>query len=159
MLYQHLSRQEDAGDREDLHAGLYPVLPDDRCHLLVADFDGKNGEDWRGDAAAFHTACRRQHGVAAHAEISRSGAGAHVWIFFDAPVAAATARAMASGLLREAINDRPGMSLDSYDRLFPAQDFLPVNSKGAHRFGNLVALPLHGASRAAGRTVFVEPTT
>ena len=158
VIYQHLSRQDGASERDDLHAGLYPMLPDDRCHLVVADFDGKNGEDWRGDAMAFHAACRR-HGIAAHLEISRSGAGAHSWIFFDAPVAATTARAMASGLLREAINDRPRMSLDSYDRLFPAQDFLPVNSKGAHRFGNLVALPLHGASRADGRTVFVDPAT
>jgi hypothetical protein len=74
-------------------------------------------------------------------------------------VAAATARAMASGLLREAINDRPGISLDSYDRLFPAQDFLPVDSKGAHRFGDLVALQLHGASRVSGRTVFADPET
>lgn len=158
VLYRHLSRQDGAGERDDLHAGLYPMLPDDRCHLVIADSDGKNGEDWRGDAAAFHVAARR-YGVAAHVEISRSGEGAHAWIFFDAPVSAATARAMASGLLREAIDDRPGMSLDSYDRLFPAQDFLPVNSKGTHRFGNLVALPLHGASRAAGRTVFVDPAT
>ena len=158
VIYQHLSRQQDASERDDVHIGLYPMLPDDRCHLLVADFDGKNGEDWRGDAAALHTACRR-HEVAAHIEISRSGAGAHMWIFFDAPVTAAAARAMASGLLREAINGRPGMSLESYDRLFPAQDFLPVNSKGGHRFGNLVALPLHGASRADGRTVFVNPAT
>ena len=48
------------------------------------------------------------------------------------------------------------MSLESYDRLFPSQDFLPTGAKGGFRFGSLVALPLHGRSRAAGTCVFVE---
>ncbi|WP_438939702.1 TOTE conflict system archaeo-eukaryotic primase domain-containing protein [Catenulispora pinisilvae] len=158
VLFKHLSRQAGEPDREDLHAGLYPMLADDRCQLLVADFDGKDGSDWRDDAVAFHAACRA-HAVPAHVEISRSGAGAHVWIFFEGPVDAATARAMGLGLVRQAIGARPGMSLNSYDRLFPAQDFLPVNAKGGFRFGNLIALPLHGRSRAAGTCVFVDPGT
>lgn len=60
-----------------MHAGLYPMLPDDTTRLLVADFDGKDGSDWRADAAAFVAACR-QADVPALAEISRSGVGAHV---------------------------------------------------------------------------------
>lgn len=160
VLFTHLSRQDQEPDRDDLHVGLYPMLTDDRCRLLVADFDGKDGTDWHADAAAFATACRN-HGIPAHAEISRSGSatGAHVWIFFSGPVAAATARAMGLGLVPQAIDARPGMSLKSYDRLFPSQDFLPVNAQGGHRFGNLVALPLHGRSRAAERCVFVDPDT
>ncbi len=72
------------GQRET-HLGLYPLLVDDTCRLLVCDFDGKDGSDWKGDAKAYLAAC--QHvGVPALLEISRSGAGAHAWTFFDAPV-------------------------------------------------------------------------
>ncbi len=156
VIFDHLSRQ--ASERDDVHIGLYPMLPDDTTRLLVADFDGKDGSNWRADAQAFVAACR-QFDVPALAEISRSGSGAHVWVFFTAPVAAASARAMGLGLLRTAMDHRAGMSLASYDRLFPSQDFLPVNAKGGLRFGNLIALPLHGGSRAAGTTLFCDPDT
>ena len=156
VIFDHLSRQQ--SERDDVHVGLYPMLPDDTTRLLIADFDGKDGSDWRADAAAFVAACRLA-GVPALAEISRSGVGAHVWVFFTAPVAAASARAMGLGLLRKAMDHRAGMSLASYDRLFPSQDFLPVNAKGGFRFGNLIALPLHGGSRAAGTTLFCDPDT
>lgn len=66
---------------------------------------------------------------------------------------------MGLGLLRKAMDHRAGMSLASYDRLFPSQDFLPVNAKGGFRFGNLIALPLHGGSRASGTTLFCDPDT
>jgi hypothetical protein len=88
-------------------------------------------------------------------EVSRSGAGAHVWTFFTEPVAAAQARALGAALLREAMALRGELGLESYDRLFPAQDFLP--RKG---FGNLIALPLQGQCRKHDRTtVFVDPQT
>lgn len=153
-VYHHLdpSRQ----GRSELHIGLYPLLADDTCHLIACDFDGKDGSDWRADAAAYHAACE-QAGVPALLEISRSGKGAHVWTFFTAPVAATTARALGMALLRRAINARGQMALSSYDRLFPAQDFLPTKAKGSFRFGSLIALPLHGACGAQGTTVFVDP--
>jgi hypothetical protein len=75
------------------------------------------------------------------------------------PVPAILARALGMALLRRAIDAREGMSLASYDRLFPAQDFLPIHSKGGARLGNLIALPLHGVSRAVGTTVFCDPAT
>jgi hypothetical protein len=49
---------------------------------------------------------------------------------------------------------RAELDLASYDRFFPAQDFLPKGS-----FGNLIALPLQGACRQRGTTVFLNPTT
>ncbi|WP_405535162.1 DEAD/DEAH box helicase [Streptomyces sp. NBC_00075] len=155
-VYGHLdpSRQ----GRSELHVGLYPLLADDTSRLLACDFDGKDGSDWRGDATAYADACR-QAGVPALLEISRSGKGAHVWTFFTAPVAAATARALGMALLRRAIDARGQMTLSSYDRLFPAQDYQPVKARGGFRFGSLIALPLHGASRATGTTVFVDPDT
>lgn len=92
--------------------------------------------------------------VSAALERSRSGAGAHVWVFFAEPIAASAARCLGAVLLREAMSQRGELDIASYDRLFPNQDFLPA--KG---FGNLIALPLQGRCRAAGTSVFLDPVT
>lgn len=86
--------------------------------------------------------------------MSRSGIGAHVWIFFTDPVAAATARQVGTALVREAIAIRGRMDLRSYDRLFPSQDVLPGQG-----LGNQIAAPLHGKSRKLGTTVFLDLAT
>ncbi len=52
--------------------GIYPLLPDETCQFLAADFDKKS---WMVDAAAFAEACRR-FGVPVAVERSRSGNGA-----------------------------------------------------------------------------------
>ena len=70
--------------------GVYPLLEDDTCWFLAADFDE---ESWADDVAAF-VETSRTVGFPAAVERSRSGNGAHVWFFFAAPVAAATARRM-----------------------------------------------------------------
>jgi hypothetical protein len=106
------------------------------------------------DALAYLKAARAV-GAPAALEVSRSGIGAHVWIFFAGPVPAATARAVGSGLLREAIALRGRMNLTAYDRLFPSQDVLP--SSGG--IGNLIAAPLQGRSRRHGATVFLDLAT
>ncbi|GAA1264729.1 DEAD/DEAH box helicase family protein [Streptomyces aureus] len=155
-LFRHLDPTRRG--RAELHVGLYPLLADDTCRLLACDFDGKDGSDWRADAVAYDTACR-ETGVPALLEISRSGKGAHVWTFFTGPIPASTARALGMALLRRAIDARGQMELSSYDRLFPAQDFLPTKAKSRFRFGSLIALPLQGACRAGGTTVFVDPGT
>ena len=51
-------------------------------------------------------------------------------MFFTAPVPAATARRVGVHLLREAMTVRAELDLASYDRLFPAQDFLPRGRSG-----------------------------
>jgi hypothetical protein len=124
VIFQHLSRPE-PGQRE-LHVGLYPMLPDDTTRLLVCDFDDK---DWRGDAAAYVAACA-DAGVPALVEVSRSGAGAHVWTFFTAPVPAGMARALGMAVLRCAIDVRGGMSLASYDRSRPRTSYPSVQGAG-----------------------------
>lgn len=68
--------------------GLYPLLDNDHCHLLAVDFDE---QDWRDDARAFLRSCL-QLAVPAALEISRSGEGAHVWVFFEEAVPAREAR-------------------------------------------------------------------
>ena len=139
----------------DTHVGLYPMLRNDTCRLLVCDFDDG---DWKSDAAAYADACRN-HGIEATAEISRSGEGAHVWIFFAEALPAHHARSLGSSLLREAMAIRQTMSLSSYDRFFPSQDLLPRKSPGRMRLGNLIALPLQGTCRRGGTTVFADPRT
>ncbi len=133
-----------------IHAGLYPLLAGDACQLLACDFDGRG---WALDALAYLHAARTT-GISAALERSRSGDGAHAWIFFSSPVPAASARLLGVHLLRAAMTERGELDLTSYDRLFPTQDFMPRGS-----FGNLIALPLQGMCRKQGTTVFLDPAT
>ena len=127
--------------------GIYPLLPDDTCWFIAVDFD-KAG--WHEDAATFLATCR-EFDVPAYLERSRSGNGAHVWVFFGRPVPAVDARRLGSALLTRATAARHEIGLDSYDRFFPNQDTVP---KGG--FGNLIALPLQKAPRKQGNSLFVR---
>lgn len=134
----------------DLEIGLYPLLDNDRCHWLAADFDGATA---LVDALAYLKAAR-SYGVTPALEVSRSGTGAHVWVFFTSAVPAAQARQLGTGLLREAMTMAGRLSLASYDRLFPSQDLLPAGG-----IGNLIAAPLQGRRRRTGTTVFLDLAT
>ncbi|HEX5119449.1 MAG TPA: DEAD/DEAH box helicase family protein [Pseudonocardiaceae bacterium] len=134
----------------ELHVGLYPLLDGGLCWWLAADFDGPMA---MLDALAYLKAARAW-AVPAALEVSRSGAGAHVWVFFTAPLPAETARRLGTALLREAMAVRGRMDLTSYDRLFPSQDVLPIGG-----VGNLIAAPLHGKARQSGATVFLDLAT
>jgi superfamily II DNA or RNA helicase len=127
--------------------GVYPLLTDETCWFLAADFDKTS---WADDVTAFVETCHRAD-LPAAVERSRSGNGAHVWFFFSAPVAAATARKMGCYLITETMTRRHQLSMESYDRLFPNQDTLPRGG-----FGNLIALPLQHGPRQMGNTVFVD---
>jgi superfamily II DNA or RNA helicase len=127
--------------------GVYPLLKDETCWFLAADFDKAA---WKEDVAAFRDIARAA-GLAPVVERSRSGNGAHVWFFFSAPVLASTARKMGCFLITETMGRRHELSMESYDRLFPNQDTMP---KGG--FGNLIALPLQFNSRKAGNTEFLD---
>jgi len=130
--------------------GVYPLLTDDTCTFLACDFDKGT---WLLDALAYLDVCH-SHQVPAVLERSRSGNGGHVWVFFDSPVPATEARAMGTGLLRQAMTMRAELDLASYDRFFPSQDFMPRAG-----FGNLIALPLQGEGAPRGTTVFLDPAT
>jgi superfamily II DNA or RNA helicase len=127
--------------------GVYPLLPDDTCWFVAADFDEVS---WKEDVLAFAETCRAM-GLPVAIERSRSGNGAHAWFFFAEPIAACHARRMASFVLTETMSQRHELSMQSYDRLFPSQDTLP---KGG--FGNLIALPFQRAPRQAGNSLFVD---
>ena len=126
------------------------MLDGDQCAWLAADFDGPAA---MLDALSYLKAARSV-GAPAALEMSRSGLGAHVWLFFTSPVPAASARQVGCGLLREAITLRGRMDLASYDRLFPSQDVLQIGG-----LGNLIAAPLHGRCRRRGATVFLDLAT
>ncbi len=142
VLVEHL--------RGEASIGIYPLLRNDTCTLLACDFDGGT---WALDALAFLDACHHAE-VPATLERSRSGDGAHVWVFFAEPIPAASARTIGMGLLRRAMTSRAELDLSSYDRFFPSQDFMPKGS-----FGNLIALPLQGERVHHGTTVFLDPST
>jgi superfamily II DNA or RNA helicase len=126
--------------------GLYPLLADNTCYLLAVDFDD---DDWQEATKALAQACR-QCEVPHIIEISRSGNGAHLWIFFSQAVTARDARLLGFGLIDKAMEIHPNLSFDSYDRLFPNQDIMPEGG-----FGNLIALPLQKQARQNGNSLFV----
>lgn len=145
VIRWHLSGRDGRG--KDFVLGVYPMLLDETCFFLAADFDGAA---WKEDAGAFVQICRERN-LPAVLERSRSGDGAHVWFFFEEAVPANLARKLGSHLLTETMEARPEIGLGSYDRLFPNQNTLPSGG-----FGNLIALPLQKQARERGNTVFLE---
>ena len=138
-IYEHLAGKHTLG--------MYPLLEDDTCCFLAVDFDEA---EWRDDARAFILSCE-ELGVPAALEISRSGKGAHAWVFFADKVSACDARRLGAAIISHTCARTRQLKLKSYDRLFPNQDFLP---KGG--FGNLIALPLQKHPRENGCSVFVD---
>ena len=139
VLYRHLTGNHTIG--------VYPMLPDETCYFITTDFDD---ESWHDDASAFMQSCRELN-IPASLEISRSGNGAHVWIFFAEPVPASNARQLGAALISQTCDRTRQLAIKSYDRFFPNQDTLP---KGG--FGNLIALPLQQKPRSKGFSVFVD---
>lgn len=137
LIYRHLTGQQ--------VVGLYPLMHDNTCYFLAADFD--KGQ-WQEEVQAMSQACAN-FGIPHAIEISRLGNGAHLWIFFKNKVPAKEARLLAFGLLDKAMDVLTNLSFDSYDRLLPNQDILPEGG-----FGNLIALPLQREARLAGNRDF-----
>lgn len=136
-----------SGSKRDYTIGIYPLLTDETCWFLVADFDKEN---WMDDVSAYLETCKI-YNVQAVLERSRSGNGGHVWIFFSEPVPASQARRLGAFILTETMDRRPEIGLDSYDSFFPKQDTMP---KGG--FGNLIALPLQKKPREKGNSLFLD---
>lgn len=135
-------------DQENKGAiGLYPLMEDNTCHLLAVDFDKKN---FRQDALAFYASCKSLD-VPASIELSQSGKGAHIWIFFDRAVQAKLARQLGFAIISHACSNNRQLDLSSYDRLFPNQD---VRTGGG--FGNLIGLPFQFEPRQRDCCVFVN---
>jgi superfamily II DNA or RNA helicase len=149
VVKSHLQGRDVAnpGQAEPFVAGVYPLMMDETCWFLAADFDR---QCWQRDALAFLETCREK-GVRAALERSRSGKGGHVWIFFSEPVPASEARKLGAHLVTETMERCPDLGFESYDRFFPSQDTMPTGG-----FGNLIALPLQNGPRQHGNSVFVD---
>ena len=133
--------------------GLYPLLEDDTCKLLVFDFDNHDEDnsennDWKDEIDAIRKICHK-NGIDVLIERSRSGNGAHAWILFKEFVPASLAREFGLLLIEKGAQSINLKSFRYYDRMFPTQD----HSDG---LGNLVALPLQGKALRQGNSAFVD---
>ena len=164
VLYEHLlGKKEDASDV----VGLYPMFPDETINFLVFDFDchdDLNGGDdganidleWIAEVNAFRKICENNE-VPILVERSRSGKGAHIWIFFEKPILASAARRFGTALLTKGAESVNMRSFKYYDRMLPAQDHIPLSTKtGKPGLGNLVALPLQGQALKLGNSAFID---
>jgi len=133
--------------KRDFIIGVYPLLEDESCWFLAADFDK---DTWKEDVSAFMETCK-SFDVPVALERSRSGNGGHAWIIFSEPVPPPLARKLGSFIITQTMERRPEIGLKSYDSFFPKQDIMP---KGG--FGNLIALPLQKRSREKGNSVFLD---
>ncbi|MHB8282127.1 MAG: TOTE conflict system archaeo-eukaryotic primase domain-containing protein [bacterium] len=127
--------------------GIYPLTKDENCCFLAFDFDGKQ---WLDDAASLKCLCTEE-GIPSAIEISRSGEGGHLWIFFNEKVPAVTARKLGSYLITKTMRNNFKLDIKSYDRMFPNQDTLPEGG-----FGNLIALPFQKNAVLKGNSVFID---
>ena len=139
--------------------GVYPLHSDGTCRFIVFDFDNhekgseetdfaNSDNEWHDEVEALRLICK-SNGVEALVERSRSGRGAHLWIFFSTPVDAATARNFGFLLLDKGASTVNLKSFKYYDRMYPSQDV-------SDSIGNLIALPLQGQAVRKGNSVFVD---
>jgi len=101
VVRRHLSGEDSTG--RDFVMGVYPMLLDETCFFLAADFDKAH---WREDAGAILETCHNMD-LPAALERSRSGNGGHVWMFFDQAIPAGLARKLGSHILTETMERRP----------------------------------------------------
>ncbi|OFY69993.1 MAG: hypothetical protein A2Y71_12075 [Bacteroidetes bacterium RBG_13_42_15] len=128
--------------------GIYPLLEDNSSFFIAADFDDEN---WKESIHRLFLVCTKYE-IPAYIERSRSGNGAHLWIFFEENFPAEQTRKLMYELLREASIISHFEKESSFDRLFPNQDF--HSGKG---MGNLIALPLNGKALKENNSTFLNP--
>lgn len=156
MILSHLR-----GVKEDCTdvIGVYPLLPNNTCHFLVFDFDNhekdayKNDdantdEFWKSEVDALRRICSLAN-IDVLVERSRSGRGAHLWLFFKTAIPASIARSFGYALLDRGAASINLPSFKYYDRMYPSQDVLS-------KLGNLVALPLQGRALRNGNSAFID---
>ena len=158
QIENHLrGMREDASDV----IGIYPLFSDGTCRLLVFDFDNhdKGAEEqdyantddsWIGEVNALRE-IGKKNDIPMLVECSRSGRGAHVWMFFDLPIQASLARRFGFALLEKGADSVNMPSFRFYDRMLPAQDFLEDGE-----LGNLIVLPLQGQALRKGNSAFID---
>ena len=149
-LYNHLMGfKENCSDV----IGVYPMLEGDKCNFLVFDFDNHSEEvdtQWIEEVNIMRKICD-DNGISIIVERSRSGKGAHIWMFFEKPVEALKARRFGDALITKGAETISLKNFRYYDRMIPAQDYLADGG-----LGNLIALPLQGQALKNGNSAFVN---
>lgn len=147
---QHLLGTDEKG--KSFVAGTYALLEDSTCKFLAFDFDDHDGSAcyWQDEALGLRKICHA-YGIDSALERSRSGNGAHVWLFFAQPIAAKTARLFGRLLLGKGAEVMHQTDFNTFDRMLPNQDEMPAGG-----LGNLIALPLQGLPRKQHNSVFVD---
>jgi len=157
LMNHLLGAKEDCSDV----IGIYPMLSNETCNFLVFDFDNhendnlldddaNTGNGWVEEVNSMRMICI-QNDVDVLVERSRSGKGAHIWIFFAEPIPASTARKFGDALLTKGAESVNQKTFQSYDRMLPAQDHMPAGG-----LGNLIALPLQGKALREGNSAFID---
>ena len=171
-IYNHLAGKDEFC-RDVI--GLYPLMEGNLCRFLAMDFDAHapkaqmsiisthangaiatyshssaNQASWKDDILAVHKTFS-DFGINSYIEISRSGNGGHLWVFFEDTLSARLARNLGSAIIKATMQKRHSISFESFDRFFPNQDEIP---KGG--YGNLIALPLQGRAVKEGHSVFID---
>ena len=156
IIIRHLKAEKEDGS--DV-IGTYPLLPDGTCRFIVFDFDnheqGAEKKDFANTDDAFKDEVNALRKICKDSEVphlverSRSGNGAHVWIFFEKPISAKLARNFGFLLLEKGMTLVNLRSFRYYDRMYPCQDYTTG-------IGNLIALPLQGDALRKGNSAFID---
>ena len=134
--------------------GIYPLLQDNTCWFVAADFDDHDGKrDPLADIKEFYKVCSADK-IPCYVLRSKSGKGYHVYLFFDQPVPAWKARVVAFSFLKDAGVTQKNEQLTSFDRLLPNQ-----NKLSGLGLGNLIAYPFQGKAAEKNNTLFLNPET
>lgn len=158
LIKAHMKGEDPNGN--DVVA-IYPMLENNLCQLLVFDFDnhakGAEQDDyanvddsWKDEINALRHICKNLN-VDVVVERSRSGRGAHLWIFFKEMIPARLARRFGFALLEKGAESVNLKSFKYYDRMIPTQDVLPAGG-----LGNVIALPFQGMALKSGNSAFVD---
>lgn len=131
-------------------AGIYPILEDNTSYFIAADFDEA---EWKSDSKKLVNKCI-EVGLKAYTEISRSGNGCHVWVFFGDKYQCWKSRAILLELIRQIFDYSEFAKEISFDRLFPNQDTITDGG-----FSNLIALPLQGERVVHNASIFCDSDT
>jgi|15BtaG_2_1085339.scaffolds.fasta_scaffold02724_2 hypothetical protein len=116
--------------------GIYPIIADDMTKWIAADFDIHNDKEKEEVEKAMVQIYQIADGIdcSIYKEISKSGNGVHLWIFFSDLVKSWKARKFFMAILESA----QASHLSSMDRLFPSQDKIFRDGK---KYGNLIHMP------------------